>query len=501
MATESGRAQAASDMSGDEFREAGHRLVDELADFYESLPERRVTCGESVTRIREILEPRPLPAEGAPAGALLAEIAPVLFDHSLHNGHPRFFGYITSSAAPLGALADFLAAAINQNCGLRDLAPAANEIEIQTLRWLAELIGFPVPCGGIMVSGGNMANILALLAARHAHLPWDVRRQGVAGGRPRVYGSRETHTWIEKAADVAGIGTDAIRWIATDGEQRIELAALRTAIAEDRAAGATPFMIVGTAGNVSTGAIDPLAELAGIAAAENLWFHVDGAYGAPAACLPAAPDSLKALALADSVALDPHKWLFAPIEAACTLTRDPDALRAAFSFRPAYYRLGDEADAGGIDFFEHGLQNSRGFRALKVWLGLRQAGRRGCEEQIRNNVALAARLSERAAAEPELENGSLNLSIATFRFRPRDAGATADWEAYLDELNRQLVIDLQKGGEAYVSNAIVNGRYYLRACIVNFRTQSSDIDALIGIVLERGREIDARLRESFTLPA
>jgi glutamate/tyrosine decarboxylase-like PLP-dependent enzyme len=489
-------ARAASDMSADEFRAAGHRLIDALADFYASLPARPVTRGESARELRALLPPQPLPAEGRSGAELLAEITPLLFDHSLHNGHPRFFGYITSSAAPLGALADLLAAGINQNCGLRDLAPLANEIEIETVRWLAELIGFPTPCGGLMVSGGNVANIVALLAARRARLDWDLRREGLVAspGRPRVYASRETHTWIQKAADVAGLGTDAIRWIATDTEQRMDTEDLTRALERDRAAGELPFMVVGTAGNVSTGAIDPLAEIAAIAKDHALWFHVDGAYGAPAACLPEAPGSLKALALADSVALDPHKWLYAPIEAACTLVRDPAALKNAFSFRPPYYRLGDADDEGGLDYFEHGLQNTRGFRALQVWLCLRQAGRRGYEARIREDIALAARLFAKAEAAPELEPGTRHLSIATLRYRPVDAGSSPAWQEYLNELNRMLLVELQEGGEAYLSNAVIGERYFLRACIVNFRTRASDVDALIEIVIRLGETIDARDR-------
>lgn len=489
-------------MSADEFRAAGHRLIDALAEFYASLPNRPVTRGESVGRLREVLAPAPLPAEGRPGGELLDEITPLLFDHSLHNGHPRFFGYITSSAAPLGALADLLAAGINQNCGLRDLAPLANEIERQAVGWLAELIGFPVPCGGIMVSGGNVANILALIAARRARLGMDVRRDGLIGaaGRPRVYGSRETHTWVQKAADVAGLGTDAIRWIRTDAGQRMDPAALARAIDDDRRAGDVPFMIIGTAGNVSTGAIDPLPEIAAIARDHGLWFHVDGAYGAPAACLPEAPRALGALALADSVALDPHKWLYAPLEAACTLVRDPDALRDAFSFHPPYYRLDEEASEGGIDYFDHGLQNSRGFRALKVWLCLRQAGRKGYEQSIRADIELARRLDARARAEPAIEAGTQHLSITTFRFRPADAGSSEAWERYVDRLNEALLIRLQRSGEAYVSNAVLGGRYFLRACIVNFRTRESDVDALIDVVVRHGRGLDAELRPAASLP-
>ena len=487
---------AASDLGAEAFRAAGHRLVDLLADFYASLPERRVTSGESARELSRLIGTGPLPEAGRDAGELLDAIAPVLFDHSLHNGHPRFFGYITSSAAPIGALADLLAAAINQNCGLRDLSPAANAIEIQTVQWLAELVGFPTPCGGILVSGGNVANILGFLAGRRARLGAEIREQGLVGrtARPRVYASRETHTWIEKAADLAGIGTAAIRWIATDDQQRMRPDELDAAISRDRAAGDAPFLVVGTAGNVSTGSVDPLAAIAAIARRQGLWFHVDGAYGAPAACLPEAEESLKALALADSVALDPHKWLYMPIEVACTLTRDPNALRDAFSFRPPYYRLGDAGDEGGLDYFEHGLQNTRGFRALKVWLALRQAGRSGYVARLRTDIALARRLFERAAAETELEAGTHHLSITTLRYRPADSSAGADGARYLDELNRELLVAIQKGGKAYVSNAVLGDRFFLRACIVNFRTTPGDIDALVELVLETGRAIDARLR-------
>jgi len=478
------------------FRVAGHRLIDALADFYASLPERRLTAGESAASIRELLPPQPLPLEGLPGQDLLAAITPLLFDHSLHNGHPRFLGYITSSAMPLGALADLLASGINQNCGLRDLSPLANEIERQAIAWLAELIGFPTPCGGIMVSGGNVANLLGFLAARKNRLPWDVRQLGLlqAPARPRVYASSETHTWIQKAADIAGLGTDAIRFVATDADQRMDLGALESAIRADRAAGDLPFLVVGTAGNVSTGAVDPLRDMSAIARAENLWLHVDGAYGAPAACLAEASDSLRALALADSVALDPHKWLYTPIEAACTLTRDPDALREAFSFRPPYYRPDDTGTDHGVDYFEHGLQNTRGFRALKVWLALRQAGRRGYEQRIRTDISLARRLHERAIAEPELEAGTHHLSITTFRYAPPGTiGADVDQD-YVDRLNRRLLVELQTGGEAYVSNAVLGGHYFLRACIVNFRTTAADIDALVDLVIRRGRELDAGLR-------
>lgn len=490
------RERFALDMTPEAFAAAGHRLVDALAAFYASLAQRRVAPSGSAAEIRTAIGSGGLPDEGMPADDLLGELVPLLARHSLHNGHPRFFGYITSSAAPLGALADLLASAINANVGLWDIAPAASEIEARTVSWLAELIGFPNSCGGILSSGGNMANFLAFAAARRARAPSNLREHGLYGDRRRlvVYGSRETHTWIEKAADVTGIGTAGIRWIETDAEQRMRTAALEQQIQRDLAAGCLPFLVVGTAGNVSTGAVDPLAEIASVSRRHGLWFHVDGAYGAPAAMLPESPPDLKALALADSVALDPHKWLYVPIEAACTLVREPNALRDAFAFKPSYYHFDGEGGRGA-DYYEHGMQNTRGFRALKVWLCLRAAGRAGYERMIRENIALARRLYEIVAAHERLEPGSQHLSITTLRYRPPDAvSEDPAWQEYLDALNTELLAVVRSTGDAYVSNAIVGGRQFLRACIVNFRTRTGDIEALAELVASEGGRLDDRRR-------
>jgi glutamate/tyrosine decarboxylase-like PLP-dependent enzyme len=489
-------ARAPLDMPADEFRAAGHRLVEELAVFFETIRDRKVTTGSSVRTIRDLVGRGGLPMHGQPATALLDAVVPLVRDYSLHNGHPRFFGYITSSAAPFGALADLLAAAMNPNVGKWDLSPVATEIEAQTVRWLAELVGFPATCGGVMVSGGNMANFLAFMAARRAIVPWNVRGEGVYGDPRRltVYASRETHTWIEKAADLSGIGTSAIRWIATDARQRLRIEELTRLIAEDRAAGCLPFLVVGTAGSVSTGAIDPLPDIAAVAAEHGLWFHVDGAYGAPAAALAEAPAELKALERADSVALDPHKWLYCPLEAACTLVRDRSALTDAFSYRPPYYHFDQTGEEQGNDYYEHGVQNSRGFRALKVWLCLQHVGRAGYEQMIRDDIALARRLDEAVAAQPALEQGTQSLSITTFRYRPAHAGTSQIWQEYLDELNTRLLSALQNEGECYLSNAVLDGRKFLRACIVNFRTTVADVEALAAIVARTGRRLDHELR-------
>src|SRR6185503_4132155 len=304
------------DMSASAFRVAGHDLVNRIADLLEQLPAGPVMRDETPATVRQVLgAERTLPEHGSDAATLLDEATRLLFEHSLFNGHPRFFGYITSSPAPIGALADLLAAAINQNVGAWRLSPMATEIESQTVRWIAELIGFPADGDGLLVSGGTMANFVCFLAARTAKAP-DARAVGLreTGSPLRVYASTETHTWIQKAADMFGLGTDAIRWIDVDTEQRMDVAALERQIVADRASGGLPFLVVGTAGTVGTGVVDPLAEIGAICRRHDVWFHVDGAYGAVAARVPGAPESLRAIADADSVAVDPHKWLYVPLE-------------------------------------------------------------------------------------------------------------------------------------------------------------------------------------------
>jgi glutamate/tyrosine decarboxylase-like PLP-dependent enzyme len=484
-------------LSGDEFRKLAHALVDEIATFYDGLAIRPVTRDTPRATIQSLLGQRGLPADGQAGEALLQDTARLLFDHSLHNGHPRFMGYITSSAAPFGALADLLAAAVNPNVGLWDLAPVASEIEAQTIRWLAELIGYPTDCGGLMVSGGNMANLIGFFAARRAKAPWNIREQGLYGDSRRLtlYASAETHTWVQKAADLSGLGTDDIRWIETDAEQRMRTDALETEIEADRDAGHLPFLVVGAAGTVGTGAVDPLPEIARICGHHELWFHVDGAYGAPAAGLADAPAALRGLSLADSVALDPHKWLYSPLEAGCALVRDPQHLLDAYSFHPDYYRLDSTDTDPKVNYYEYGMQNSRGFRALKVWLTLKHVGRDAFLQMFRSNIDLAKRLFDCAQEIAELEAFAHNLSLTTFRYVPIDlAGGDEATEDYLNELNEKLVVKLQRSGDVFLSNSVVNGRYLLRACIVNFRTTTKDIDAVVAAVIRSGRDLDREMR-------
>jgi aromatic-L-amino-acid decarboxylase len=486
------------DMDPETFRTLGHDLVDRIAAFLGSIRDRPVTSGESPVEVRHRLgSSRTMPRSGRDPADLLASTSELLFDHSLHNGHPRFLGYITSSAAPLGMLGDLLAASVNPNLGAWTLSPVGTEIEAQTIRWIAELLGYPTECGGLLVSGGNVANHVGFMAARIAAGGQEMRETGRASdGRPlTVYASQETHTWIQKSTDLSGLGTDAIRWIPTGQDHRMDVGALERALDEDLAAGFRPMMVVGTGGSVSTGAVDPLGEIAEVCKARDVWFHVDGAYGGFAAMLPEAPEDLKRLDLADSVAVDPHKWLYAPLEAGCALVKDSQRLRDAFSYHPPYYHFGVEA----TNYVDFGPQNSRGFRALKVWLALQQVGREGYERMIGDDIRLTRVLHEAADAEPELETFTLDLSISTFRYVPaelRDEVGNPDVEDYLNRLNREIQVRMEVSGEAFLSNAVLDGRYVLRGCIVNFRTREEDVRSIPGIICRLGRETHRALMEA-----
>ena len=301
---------APCDLAPEQFRAIGHSLVDAIAEFLQDLPRAPTATNLLPDSLRSVLGQRDLPEEGQDIAPILEDFTKKFFKHSTHNGSPRFFGYITSSAAPIGALADLLVAAVNPNCGAWALSPIATEIENETIRWLSEFMGLPGTWDGVLVSGGNMANMVGFTAARTAKAGWDIRSNGLAAEDARrlvLYTSKETHTWINKASDLGGLGTSAIRWIPTDHELRMRVDLLEESITADLAAGLAPFMVIGTAGTVGTGAIDPLPAIARICEKYKLWFHVDGAYGAPAVALEDATDDLKGLRLADSIGIDFHK--------------------------------------------------------------------------------------------------------------------------------------------------------------------------------------------------
>lgn len=481
-------------MPANDFREIGHKLIDNIADLLTGLDERKVTPYITSGQGRELFgTEKPIPIEGEDPKKIVADIYDLLSENSLYNGHPRFWGYITAGAAPIGVLGDLLAAALNPNLGAWKLSPLATEMEVQSIRWIAEMLGYPIDCGGLLVSGGNMANFVGFLAARKACADWEIRKTGLRSDSARpfaVYASAETHTWIEKATDLFGLGTNAIRQVKMDSEQRLDTGHLRELIEKDLQDKYLPMTVVGSAGTVSTGVVDPLREIASICREYGIWFHVDGAYGGFAAVADDVPADLKGISEADSVAVDPHKWLYAPLEAGCVLVRDQQTLRDAFMFHPVYYHFKMDE---GTNFVDLGPQNSRGFRALKVWLALKQVGRGGYRRMINEDIQLSRYMFELLGKHDNFEVFTRNLSIATFRYVPSDIKDDPR-DDYLNKLNEAILVKLENSGEIYLSNAVIDGRFLMRACIVNFRTRAVDVEAMPEIIARYGREIDKSMR-------
>jgi len=485
------------EINKNDFKKMAYQLIDDISDFIDRIKENSITTGEFPMELQAVLGDADLPDKGTSAASLLSKTSHLLIDHSLFNSHPKFMGYITSSPAPIGILGDLLAASVNQNVGAQILSPMATEIEKQTIKWLAQFIGVSQDYGGILVSGGNMANFTGFLAARTAIAPKNFKEEGVKGSKKLItYCSKTTHTWVEKAAILFGHGSNSIRWIPTDTRNKIDVNLLEQAIHKDMSQGHQPFMVVGTAGDVSTGVVDDLKAIGKICKHHKLWFHIDGAYGIPAAVIPELAAVFDGIDEADSLALDPHKWLYTPLEAGCTLVKNPRHLIDTYSSHPEYYNFSKDEQDSSLNYYEYGLQNSRGFRALKVWLALQHAGRQGYIKMIREDIDLSKLLFDLADKHSELQAISQNLSITTLRFVPLNYSVDRERdEAYLNTLNETLLDKLQQGGEVFLSNAIVQGMYCLRSCIVNFRTSEKDIEEIIGIVVREGKKVHKKLQE------
>lgn len=415
----------------------------------------------------------PLPKEPQTAAEVMADFDQVA-RYGRHNGHPRMFGYVQSSGSFAGAIADLLASAINQNVTSWRSAPAATTIEHQAIEWLKMIVGFDPQGEGVLLSGGSFANFAGLATALRASTDLDLNQRGVAAlpGRARIYTSAMTHMSMPKAASMLGLGKDAIVRIPVDADLRMNADALRQQIQSDRAAGCHPVCAVATAGDVNTGAIDPLAAIADVCEDSRLWLHVDGSYGALAAQSPLVKGAMAALDRADSLALDPHKWLYAPLDAGCLLVRNAATLRRAFSEGAGYIDVVADHDMSEFAYWDHSPELSRRFRALKIWFLLKIHGARAIQAAIDGNIAVAQHLAAAIDASDDFERvAPAPLSIVCFRYRNRD-----------DAFNKALMVEVQRDGESYVSNAIIGGRFALRACIVNFRTRPADADRLLASI-------------------
>jgi aromatic-L-amino-acid/L-tryptophan decarboxylase len=466
--------------SNDEIRVWGESALQVAGSYLSDLRERKVYRAMTAGEIRNRLDST-LPMDGSDFESLLQIFRETIIPFSRHNAHPRMFGYVQSPGTPLAALADFLASTLNANLTAWRSAPAAVELERLTIDWIRQILGFGAEAGGLLTSGGSMANLSALATARTA--------QDRSSGRSlRIYASGETHFSIAKAAGLLGIGQENVCHIPADEHFKISLEALVAQISADLAAGHQPFCVVANAGTVNTGAVDPLRAIREIADRHHLWMHVDGSYGAFAILAPSARDSLSGIDQADSVALDPHKWLYLPVDVGCVIYRDASRARAAFAHDAEYTRV----IGGGADetfaFWDYGPELSRRFRALKVWMLLKGVGLRSLGQAIEQNLACARHLESLVRSSDDFEMAApLGLSIFCFRHLPvrlRNASPPT-----VDAWNERLLVALQQDGSSYLSNTTLRARFALRGCVLNYHTTLRDMEVVLEDLRRVGHSI------------
>jgi len=469
-------------------RHLGHRMVDDMMDYLEGVRERPVW--HPIPQADKDILLQPLPLEPQPLEGIYSEFLEHILPNPMGNIHPRFWGWVMGNGSATGMLAEMLASAMNPNMGGAD--HIANYVEKQVVDWLREIVGMPEGSSGLLVSGGSVANLVGLTVARTAKAGFDVRKEGLQCGQRclTVYASVETHSCIKKGVELLGMGSNALRLIPVNDAYQIDLAALKAAVAADRSDGRQPIMVIGNAGTVNTGAIDDLNGLADFCQSEGLWFHVDGAIGGVAASSPNLKQLFKGIERADSVAIDLHKWMYMPFEIGCALVRDPQLHRNAFAETPEYLQHAERGLAGGsLWFSDLGIQLSRGFRALKAWMMIKETGVQKYGRMMEQNVAQVNYLAERVDRETELERvAPVQLNIACFRFNPGGLS-----EEQLNALNRELLIRIHESGVAVPSYTTLHGVYALRVANTNHRSRREDFDILVDVTLRLGRQIAAEL--------
>jgi len=469
------------DIDPEAFRRLGYQVIDMMADAIGAEPCDPVMRHAGGQEVRSLID-EPLPMRGTKPEQLFAACRDLLTSHGRKNGHPRFFGYVCASADPVAALADAMASVFNQNVTAWRSAPAATEIERLVVRWLDEMVGFNGGGSGLLVSGGSAANSAAISCAIANLTAPD--QPAVPRETLTVYRSTQGHLSLEKAARSFGILREHIRTIDVDDHYRMIPDLLDRQLQQDQRSGLVPVCVCASAGTANTGAVDPLNEIADICHQRGIWLHIDGAYGAPAAMTEDYRWMQAAFSRADSLSLDPHKWLFAPLDVGCILMRDDRAAERAFTLQSEYTAVSEEDPIERYAFFDHGPELSRRFRALKVWIILKTRGIERISRVIRQNIHLRRYLDKRIAAEPRLESLGSDLSISCFRYLPALGGN----EEAINASNRRIIDRLVADGRFYLSPTTLNGRFALRICIVNFRTTRDDMDLLADEVVRLGDE-------------
>ncbi|HVH68221.1 MAG TPA: pyridoxal-dependent decarboxylase [Gemmatimonadales bacterium] len=478
---------ASEDLEAADFRALLERAAAVAARYWERLPDMR-----AFTRPPDDLvgswRGEPVPERAMPLDRILDRIEREVVAYPLGVGQRRWWGFINSPPHPMGIAADLIAATLKNNCA--GTSQMAVHVELTVMAWLARLVGLPQESGGLLVSGGSMANLVALAACREAKLP-GTRRRGLrtVAPPPTIYASTEAHSCIRRAVEVLGLGSDSLRLVPVDREYRMDVRALREMLVGDRAAGLRPICVVASAGTVNTGVVDPIADVGDAAQEHDCWFHVDGAYGAVGAALPELAPRYRGMERADSVAMDPHKWLYVPYEAGATLVRDPATLRAMFAHRAEYLTLEEQSYLeGAVWLSDMGPQLTREFRALKVWAVMQAVGLERYRELWRNDIAVAREIARRAAQEPRLEVlAPSDLSCFCVRYRPARGDANA--------FNRTLLDRTHRDGRMFISGTTLDGKFALRGCVTNFRSTLADARLGVDIILELGNQLEMERRD------
>ncbi len=466
-----------------EFKSLAHKMIDDMADHLSSL-DLQPAWRQMPEKVRESLrEPLPLSAQGAEKA--YTDFVENVLPFPNGNLHPRYWGWVQGTGTPLAMLADMLASGLNPHMAGFNQAPAL--VEHQVIDWLRQLMDMPKGTSGLLVSGGMMANILGLAVARHAKAGFDVREMGLtqSSNLLTVYTSKETHSWVKKGCQFLGLGNRAIRVIPTNSEFQMDVELLQQAIAKDLSEGHQPICIIATAGTVNTGAVDDLPAISRVAKEHDLWFHIDGAFGAFAKLSPRHKHLVAGLNEADSIGFDLHKWMYMPFEIACVLVRDGKTHHEAFAMNASYIEeTARGVIAGGLPFAERGLELTRNFKALKVWMSLKAHGVEAFANLIEQNINQAQYLSQLILAEEKLELlAPVSLNVVCFRYK------TEASDEKLNELNQELLLRLQEEGIAVPSGTNINGTYALRVAIVNHRSKYSDFETLVEGTLRIGREL------------
>jgi aromatic-L-amino-acid decarboxylase len=469
-------------------RALGHRMLDDMLNYMKTVRERPVWQHAS-EQVKAHFN-RPLPLDPQPPEEVYEEFLEYVLPYPVGNIHPRFWGWVFGTGTVLGALAELLAASMNTNAGDFD-HHSANHVEKQVIDWFKEMLGFPASASGLLTSGCSAANLIGLTVARNTKAGFDLRLKGIQAAPHNMvlYASQEIHSSIQKAVELLGLGSDALRRVPVNDYFQIDLQALKATIAQDREEGHLPFCVVGAAGTTNTGTIDDLNALADICQQENLWLHVDGAFGAWAALTPGARNQVAGMERADSLAFDLHKWMYMPYEIGCVLVRREEEHHKAFSLTPAYLTRGEGGrglTGGDLPWLcDYGFQLSRGFRALKAWMSLKEHGIRKHGRLIQQNIDQARYLAELIAASPELElSAPVPLNVVCFRYIRFGLD-----DAALDALNKEILVELQEQGIAAPSGTIIGGRYVLHVAHTNHRSRREDFDILVREVIRIGEEL------------